>query len=79
MLLQLNPPLPMMTPKGPALCHFLIDYGVESHLYWVTFITETGECWTFANPEIRIEKNITLGRTLDNGEHLFEPIDEKSS
>jgi hypothetical protein len=61
-IIQLNPPLPLSTPKGNGLCHFLIDYGPESYLYWVVFIDETGECWTYANPEIKAQKNISLNR-----------------
>lgn len=64
MMIQLNPPLPMNTPKGEGLAHVLIDYGPEDNLYWVVFITATGECWTFGNPQIRACKNITLGRML---------------
>lgn len=67
MILQLDPPLPMfVVGKGEAWAHFLIDYGPESHLYWVCFITDTGECWTVENPKIRASKNISLGRALDN-------------
>ncbi|UPG88251.1 hypothetical protein L2Y96_12560 [Luteibacter aegosomaticola] len=62
-MLQLNPPLPLNTPKGEGFAHFLIDYGPESDLYWTVFVTETGEIWTFANREVRASKNITLGRT----------------
>jgi hypothetical protein len=62
-MLQLNPPLPLNTPKGEGFAHFLIDYGPESDLYWTVFITETGEIWTFSNREVRASKNITLGRT----------------
>lgn len=65
MITQLNPALPLNTPRGPGLCHFLIDYGPESHLYWVVFLDEDGECWTFANPEILAQTNTTLGRNLD--------------
>ncbi|GAA0907786.1 hypothetical protein GCM10009552_16180 [Rothia nasimurium] len=61
-MLQLNPPLPMNTPKGEGFAHFLIDYGPESDLYWTVLITESGEIWTFANKEVRASKNITLGR-----------------
>ena len=61
-MLQLNPPLPMNTPKGEGFAHFLLDYGPESDLYWAVFITDTGEIWTFANKEVRASKNITLGR-----------------
>lgn len=62
-MLQLNPPLPLLTPKGEGFAHLLIDYGPESDLYWTVFITATGEIWTFANREVRASKNITLGRT----------------
>jgi hypothetical protein len=60
---QLNPPIPLDTPKGPALAHFLIDYGPESNLEWVCAQEATGECWTWQNPDIRFQKNITQGRT----------------
>lgn len=62
-MLQLNPPLPLLTPKGEGFAHILIDYGPESDLYWTVFITATGEIWTFSNREVRASKNITLGRT----------------
>ena len=65
MILQLNPPLPMQTPKGSGLAHFVIDYSIESNLFWVVFLDESGECWTFGNPEIRACKNITIGRLLE--------------
>ncbi len=61
-MIQLNPPLPLMTPKGEGLAHVLIDYGPESDLYWTVFITATGEIWTYANRDVRASKNITLGR-----------------
>jgi hypothetical protein len=64
-ILQLNPPLPITTPKGEGLAHVMIDYGIEHHLYWVVFITATGECWTYANPEIRACKNISYGRVFE--------------
>lgn len=35
-MLQLNPPIPMNTPKGFA--HLVIDYGPESDLYWTVLI-----------------------------------------
>jgi len=66
MILQLNPPIFLNTPKGEGLAHFLIDYSIEDNLYWVCFMQETGECWTFANPEIRAPKNITIGRILND-------------
>jgi hypothetical protein len=68
-MLQLNPPIPLCTPKGEGLAHVLIDYGPESDLYWTVFITTTGEIWTFANHEVRASKNITLGRTHPQAPH----------
>lgn len=62
MILQLNPPIPVETPKGPGMAHLVIDYGIEHNLFWVVFINATGECWTYTNPEIRAQKNVTLGR-----------------
>lgn len=62
MILQLNPPIPLESPKGKCFAHFIIDYGQEFDLLWICFIDETRECWTFKNNEIKIQKNITLGR-----------------
>jgi hypothetical protein len=61
-LIQLNPPLPIVTPLGKGLAHVLIDYGIEHDLMWVCFQNDTGECWTWSNKDIRADKNITLGR-----------------
>ena len=62
MLLQLDPPLPLETPKGAGLAHILVDYGPEHDLYWTVFLDTNGECWTFSNREVRALKNISLGR-----------------
>lgn len=69
---QLNPPIPMQTPKGHGFAHFLIDYGMETHLYWVVFDNETGEIWTWDNTKVRAEKNITMGREMKKKIHLGE-------
>lgn len=64
MILQLEPTIPLITPKGKALAHLVIDYGIEHDIMWVCFLTETGECWIFSNREIKADKNITIGRIL---------------
>ncbi|MEO7050071.1 MAG: hypothetical protein ABI128_00245 [Rhodanobacter sp.] len=61
-MMQLNPPIPLNTPKGEGFAHLVLDYGPESDLYWTVLITETGEIWTYANKYVRASKNITLGR-----------------
>lgn len=65
-LLQLDPPIPVITPMGEGLAHIIIDYSPEYSINWVVFLTENGQCWTFPNEKIRAQRNITVGR--DNPE-----------
>ena len=58
---QLNPPIPLDTPKGPAYAHLAIDYGQEHYLLFVCFVNETGECWILPNRDVRIQKNVSMG------------------
>jgi hypothetical protein len=61
MMLQLNPAIPVVTPKGKGMAQILIDYGADFDLIWVVF-QDDGECWSWRNQDIRAEKNITFGR-----------------
>ena len=63
MITHLNPPIPLTTPRGRGLAHLVVDYGPEFHLMWTVFLDANGECWTFANPDVRAVKNITMGRS----------------
>ena len=49
------------------MAHFLLDYGEEHHLFWICFQDDTGECWTWSNPEIKIQNNPTIGRIYGKG------------
>ena len=62
MITRIDPPLPLKTPKGKAMAHFLIDYGFEHDLYWVCFQDDNGECWSWSNKQVRCQENITAGR-----------------
>jgi hypothetical protein len=62
MILQLNPPLPLKTPKGQGWAHLVIDYSQEHDLLYVVFLDDTGECWTFPNSQVRAVENVSLGR-----------------
>jgi hypothetical protein len=64
MILQLNPAIPLETPKGKGFAHFIIDYSQEHEMIWIVFIDSTGECWSFRNPEIRLQRNMTFGRNI---------------
>lgn len=59
---RIDPPLPVTTIKGEGLAHFVIDYGLEHDFQWVVFLNESGECWTFLNKDIRMQKNLTMHR-----------------
>jgi len=61
-LVQLNPPPPLETSKGPRRAHFLIDYGAESALLWVVFMDADGACWTVPSAEVRMCANGTMER-----------------
>ena len=77
MITQLNPPIPLNTPKGSGLAWVLIDYGPEHNLMWVVAIDDTGEIWTFGNPDVRAQKNITMGRKHDSfkvSSHIQEQL-----
>ena len=60
MIIQLDPTIPLETPKGSAKAHFLIDYGQEHNLLWVCFQNDTGECWAWPNSQVRLEENISM-------------------
>jgi hypothetical protein len=64
---QLNPPLPMQTSKGSGWAHFVVDYGQESHLFWVVFMDADGACWVVPNPDVRMYFNWSLGRGETQG------------
>lgn len=61
MILELRQQLPLITPLGKGRAFFMIDYGSEENLLWVCFMIETGECRTFKNQDVRLEKNETMG------------------
>lgn len=60
MFFELSEYKPVETPRGKAFAWAIIDYGPESHLLFVCWMKDSGECRTFANPEIRIEKNESM-------------------
>ena len=78
MFSQLQTPIPLQTPKGKAWAVAVIDYGPHWDLLWVTFIHDTGECWTFNNKDIRQEENFTFGINaphFPNGHHYQANIE----
>ena len=76
-MLRLNPPIPLDTPKGLSDAHVMIDYGSESNILWVCFVRETGECWTWAAKDVRLEKKVTGGVRVEK-ESTNEVIDNRT-
>lgn len=62
-MLQLNPPLPLVTPRGKGMAVLVNDPGTENHLEW-TVLLDNGEVWTFQNPDVRAQENQTAGRPI---------------
>lgn len=60
---QINPPIPVITPKGKGLAYFIRDYGPDAQDIWTVCISE-GECngqfWSFQNPEIGVDLTNSL-------------------
>ena len=65
MILQLNPPIPIVTPRGKGMAQMIIDYGTDYDLLWVVFQDEGGECWSWRNQDIRAQNNVTMGRVTE--------------
>ena len=61
-MLRLDPPLPVLTPKGKAWAHVLIDYSQEHHLIFVCFQDDTGECWSWESRDLRIQTSAVYRR-----------------
>lgn len=67
MMLQLDPVLPLDTPRGPGVAFMVIDYGAEHSLIFVTVQDDDGQIWCWPNAKVRGRKNITMGRPqVDN-------------
>lgn len=63
MTIQLNPTIPLITPKGTGLAILVKEDGPEHHLIWTVIQDDTGEIWSWENPQVRATKNITYNRT----------------
>jgi hypothetical protein len=61
-LLQLNPSIPMTTPKGDGYAIMVTDYSEEHDALWVVADTATGQIWWWPNHKVRMCKNISMNR-----------------
>lgn len=64
MILQLNPAIPVITPKGGAEAILAIHYSKEDYVYFLCIQDDSGELWLWDNTKVRGFKHITLGRNV---------------
>jgi hypothetical protein len=82
MIIQLNPTIPMTCPAGAGHAIALLDYSQEHHLIWVIAIDETGEIWSYPNPKVRMQHNITMNRLLkekSNEEEIHKEVRKENA
>jgi len=54
---RIQPPIVVLTPRGPGLALFLIDYGPCLNSIWLVRHDETGDVYHVCSPEIRVGGN----------------------
>ena len=59
--LELRQQVEVNTPKGRGRLFLVTEYGSEIEKIF-TVILYNGEIWEFANNDIRVTNNITMGR-----------------
>ncbi len=62
-ILQLNPPIPVVTPDGGGEAIGWMDYGRNQELFWIVLLRATGECWAYPNSAIRACPVAMFGQT----------------
>jgi len=60
-LLQLNPPVSVLTPLGNGIALLIIDYGITFNTVWVVALKEDGQIKHFDSNDIKVDKNYTFG------------------
>lgn len=68
-MLQLNPSIPVKTPKGTGECIAWLDYSKEDNLLWLVAMDDTGKCWLVPNQDISLLDNYSIGRNLNGRKH----------
>ena len=69
-MLQLNPPIPVITEKGEGWAYFLKDESMDHHCVWGVVLDDGGQIWWIENPKIRVGCNWTYGRTKEKTPNL---------
>jgi hypothetical protein len=59
---QLDPLIPVHTPRGTGYAFLAIDYSQEHYLHFAVALDLNGEIHIFDNREVRFLWNRTMGR-----------------
>lgn len=62
MITQLNPSIPVYTPKGEGYAVMVTDYSSEHNRLWTVILDKDGEVWDFPQSEIRGCWNYSMER-----------------
>lgn len=62
---QLNPQIPVVTPKGHGWAFGVIDRSQEHPIEFVVAQDEGGEVWVWLQQDLRVAVNKTYHRTPD--------------
>lgn len=63
--IRLDPSIPMVCPKGRGRAIMMIDASEDHHIFWVIVLDDSGQIWTCANPEVRVQANWSLRTKAD--------------
>ena len=72
MMLQLNPPIHVLTPLGEGDTLLIIDYGCHVNSVWVVWLFDEGKVAHFDSSDIRVMGNLMYG--IPHPEPLDGPV-----
>jgi hypothetical protein len=61
MMIQLNPPIHVLTPLGEGDTLMVIDYGCHLNTVWVVWLFAEGKVTHFDSSDIRVMGNLMYG------------------
>ena len=61
MMIQLNPPIHVLTPLGEGDTLMVIDYGCHLNTVWVVWLFDEGKVTHFDSSDIRVMGNLMYG------------------
>ena len=60
-MIQLNPPIHVLTPLGEGDTLLIIDYGCHLNTVWVVWLFDEGRVSHFDSSDIRVTGNLMYG------------------